>query len=123
MLQTDRKTEQTRQTAKEEKSVRQKQSSEVQSAAALALQAILSGGDWEQLPADGVLSLSHTMGNAALAELAALRDTGPETAGAGLPRTACGTAPMQWDTGAPLLAEPPAFGAMSPMGDAAPIAI
>ena len=123
MLQTDRKTGQTRQTAQDRESVKQKQSSEIRSTAAQALQAILAGGDWDQLPADGILSLSHTMGNAALAELAAMRDSGPETMTGSLPGGVCRTDPMQWDGGAPVLTAAPDFGAMSPMGDAAPLAV
>ncbi len=123
MLQTDRKTDQTRQTAQDREQAQQKQSREPRAEAALALQAILAGGDWSQLSADGILSLSHTMGNAALTETLALRDSGPETAPWILPRGACETAPTDWGGGAPLMTEAPDFGAMSPMGNAAPLAM
>ena len=122
MLQTDRKTDQSRQTAQDrEQTRRQKQSREQRTNAALALDAILAGGSWDQLPADGVLSLSHTLGNGALLELLAMRSTGPETQTRAMPRGTCRTAPADWDGGAPVLAETPAFGAMSPMGDVSPM--
>ena len=121
MLQTDRKTDQTRQTSQDREQAQQKQNREPRAEAALALQAILAGGDWDQLSADGILSLSHTMGNAALAETLALRDSGPETATRLLPRGACETAPAEWGGGEPVLADAPDFGAMSPIGASAPV--
>ena len=126
MLQTDRKTtEATRREASKDKAeARRKQSSELRSAAALALEAILAGGSWDQLPAEGVLDLSHRIGNAALLDLAALRDLGPETGTRTLPEGPCAAAPTAgFAGGAPLTAEAPDFGAMSPMGNAAPLAM
>ena len=63
------------------------------------------------------------MGNAALADLAALRSTGPETGMYALPAGECTAAPLTVGFGAPGITEAPAFGAMSPMGAAAPMAV
>ncbi len=68
-------------------------------------------------------SLSHTIGNAALADLIAARDTGPATAELSLPRGECGTAPAQWGGGMPALTETPVFGAMAPISSAAPLEV
>ncbi len=87
----------------------------------MALQAILAGGSWDQLPANGVFSLSHTMGNGALLELFALRSTGLETDMRSLPRGECGTDPANWNGGEPQMMEAPDFGTFSPMGAAAPM--
>ena len=121
VLQTDRKTEQTRQTAEDRQSAQRKQNREVKTKAALALEAILAGGSWEQIPTDGVLSLSHTMGNGALLELFAMRDTGPEAQARAMPRGGCEAAPADWNGGAPALTDAPVFAAMSPMGITAPV--
>ena len=121
MLRTDRKTAPAPKTVRDRERTQQKKSRDVRAEAAAALEAILAGGSREQLPAEGVLSLSHTIGNAALSKLLALRPAGPETAAGALPRGACETAPLQWDGGAPLLAQTPDFGAMSPIGSAAPL--
>ena len=122
MLQTDRKTDQTRQTTQDREQTRQqKQSRELRPNAALALEAILAGGDWDQIPADGVLALSRTLGNGALLELYAMRNTGPETQTRAMPRGGCEAAPIEMPGGAPILADSPAFGAMSPMGASAPM--
>lgn len=119
MLQTDRKTETVRQSAREQENARRERSREAQANAALALDAILAGGDWSQLPADGVLSLSHRLGNSALLTLCELRGAEPETAR--LPSGGCETKPLAWDGGEPQLTEPPHFGAFAPMGEAAPL--
>ena len=70
-----------------------------------------------------MLNLSHVMGNAALAEMIAARESGPSTAEVALPAGGCGTAPAQWGGGVPALTEAPAFGAMKPMGNASPLAV
>ena len=70
-----------------------------------------------------MFSLSHTMGNAALADLIASREAGPATAEITLPRGACGTAPAMWGGGMPALTETPAFGAMTSISPAAPLAV
>ncbi len=121
MLQTDRKTDQNRQTGQDREQTRQqKQSHEQRTNAALALEAILAGS-WDQLPADGVLALSRTMGNGALTDLFSMRSTGPETQMRAMPRGSCETAPIDMPGGMPMLADTPVFGAMSPMGAAAPM--
>ena len=121
MLQTDRRAETTRQTPQERDLTQRRQTHETRNKAAQALEAILSGGSWEQLSADGVLALSHTLGNAALLEVMALRDTGPELAASSLPGTALSSEPMGGFGGQPLLSEAPAFGALSPIGSLAPV--
>ena len=124
MLQTDRKaTETTRRTDTDKAELRKNQSPELQPAAATALQAILAGGDWDTLPAEGVLGLSHSIGNAALADLAARRSAGREPGGFALPESPCMTAPADVAPDSTVFAEPPAFGAMAPLGAAAPMAI
>ena len=117
MLQTDRKTDQSRQNAQDrEQTARSRQDRETGSNAALALDAILAGGNWDQLPADGVLALSHSLGNGALLSLFTLQSVGPETGPLALPAA-------EWNPAAPLLAEAPDFGGMSPLGPAAPMAV
>lgn len=125
MLRTDRKTETTKQTQKEEQQRQQalrKQRTENAADPSAALEAILAGGSWDQLPAESVLGLSGMIGNAALAELIAARETGPATAEFPLPAGACGTAPVQWGGGMPAMTGSPAFGAMAPIGGA-PLAV
>ena len=68
-----------------------------------------------------MLSLSHTLGNGALLELFEMRDAGPEIQTRALPRGSCAAAPADWDGGVPALLDTPAFGAMSPIGNAAPM--
>ena len=77
----------------------------------------------EQLPAEGVLELSHSLGNSALFDLLAARSAGAEAQTRPLPPGPCETAPAEFAGGAPVLAEPPAFAAMAPMGAAAPMAV
>ena len=91
--------------------------------AAQALEAILSGGSWEQLPTEGVLALSHSVGNSALLELAALRSEGPEEGASSLPTGPCEAAPLEMNVGEPLLADAPAFGGALSAGNAAPLAL
>ncbi len=120
MLQTDRRTEASRQTSQDRDRAERRQAREDRTEAALALEAILNGGSWEQLPAEGVLALSRTVGNDALLSVLTLRETGPETATGILPSGACLTAPGDWGGGEPLTAEAPAFG---PVGETAPMAL
>ena len=120
MLQTDRRAETIRQNPQERDRAERRQEQETRDRAALTLEAILSGGSWEQLSAEGVLALSHTLGNAALLGVMALRDTGPELAAYALPGTALSARPMGGFGGEPLLSEAPAFGALSPIGSLAP---
>ena len=88
------------------------------------LDAILSGGNWEQLPAKQLHGLSGFIGNTALAELMTQRDTGPELAARRLPSGECRTAPFETSGFAePLLSQTPEFGAMSPMGSAQPLVL
>ena len=70
-----------------------------------------------------MLALSHSVGNAALTELAALRGMGPEEGLTALPAGSCGTAPMEMDVGEPLLAAVPGFGGASSTVNAAPLAL
>lgn len=72
---------------------------------------------------EGVLALSHSVGNAALTELAALRGMGPEEGLNALPAGSCGTAPLEMDVGEPLLAAVPGFGGASSAANAAPLAL
>lgn len=124
MLRTDRKTEPARETAKEQKTPQRRQSREAAlSPAAAALEALLAGAGPERLPAEGVLDLSRTVGNSALLELIAARRTGPETAVRPLPEGPCTTAPADWSGSAATLTEAPVFGAMAPMGAAAPLVL
>ena len=118
--QTSRKTEPTRQKTEDRESVQRKRSRETKPAAALALEAILAGS-WDQLPAEGVLSLSHTLGNGALLDLFSMRTTGPEAQTHPMPQGPCLTAPMRADGGEPLLADTPDFGALTPLGNTAPV--
>ncbi len=60
------------------------------------------------------------MGNAALAEAAALRSSGPERETVSLPHGGIAAGPMEGAFGVPLTAEAPAFGSMSPIGTLAP---
>ena len=87
----------------------------------MALQAILAGGSWDQLPANEVLALSHTMGNGALLDLCALRAAGEETDMRPLPGGECGTGPVNLAGGEMQIMEAPDFGTFSPMGAAAPM--
>ena len=123
MLQTDRKTDQNRQTVRDREHTQQDRRREPRSAAALALEAILAGGSWEQLPADDVLQLSHTMGNAALLDLYALRSLSPEAAAIPLPQSTIETAPLSTLGGEPAQAETPGFASMSSLGGTAPLAL
>ena len=97
-----------------------KQSPEAPSEAALALEAILSGGSWDRLPENGMLALSHRMGNGALLEVLANRGGGPERETAALPPGPCLTQPVEWGAGAPVLSDAPDFASFSPLGPAAP---
>ena len=121
MQQTERKTEPTRRAPKEEEATRQNKNRSLQREAAQALEAILSGGSWEQLPMEGVLALSHAAGNSALLELAALRDSGPEEAPSSLPEGPCETSPLEMSAGEPLLADAPVFSGPSSAGASAPL--
>ena len=123
MLRTDRKTETTRQTAKEQKLTPQKQRRNDALSPAAALEAILSGANLDQLPAGSMLSLSHTVGNSALADMIARRETTPELDSRPLPQGECTAAPMEWKGGVPSLTDVPAFGDASLPAGAAPMAI
>ncbi|MBE7004304.1 MAG: hypothetical protein E7425_08490 [Ruminococcaceae bacterium] len=123
MHQTDRRTEPAKRSAQDKDRAERKQSRESQKSAAQALEAILAGGSWEQLSTDGILTLSHTVGNSALLDMLALRSMGPEAEISSLPDGACGTAPAEWGGGEPLCVAAPDFGAMSPMGAAAPLSV
>jgi len=70
-----------------------------------------------------VLALSHSVGNAALLELAALRGTGPEEGMSALPDGPCEVSPLEMSVGEPLLADAPAFGGPSFAGNAAPLTL
>ena len=70
-----------------------------------------------------MLDLSHELGNSALLELMAARQTPPGAQTRPLPAGPCTTTPAEWGGGAPVLAEPPAFAGMAPMGAAAPLAL
>lgn len=61
------------------------------------------------------------LGNGAMLELFAMRSTGPETQTRTMPRGGCETAPIDMPGGELTLAAAPEFGAMSPMGAAAPM--
>ena len=121
MVQTDRRAETARQTSREQERTERRPDREAETEAALALQAILSGGSWEQLPSEGVLALSHGLGNSALLEVVALRQKGPEAESARLPGGESLTGPMDAPGGAPLTAPAPDFGALSPLGALAPM--
>ena len=73
MIQTDRKTD-SRKTAQEQKNLpeqkQRRQGSEIP-APEQTLQAILAGVSPDRMSPEAVLALSHTMGNSALAEMAA----------------------------------------------------
>ena len=120
MLQTDRKTEAPRQTSQEKSPSELSRSHDVPAQAAQALEAILSGGSWEQLPAEGVLALSHSVGNGALLSILSLRSAPPETEESALPAGPCRTEACPWEAGAPLMAEAPDFGSFTSLGEAAP---
>ena len=85
--------------------------------------ALLAGQSPEQLPAESVLELSHSLGNSALLELMGARQTPPGEEARPLPAGPCATAPAEWSGGAPALTEAPAFAGMAPMGAAAPLAL
>ena len=70
-----------------------------------------------------MLGLSHELGNSALLELMAARQTPPGEEGRPLPAGPCETAPVDFAGGAPALTEAPAFTGMAPMGAAAPLAL
>ena len=99
-----------------------KQDRALRAEASLALEAILAGGSWDQLPAEGVLALSHRMGNGALADLFARRDTGPETAACPTAWGDPGGEPLRCGGGAPETLEAPAFGSFA-APDAAPLSL
>lgn len=123
MLQTDRKTEQTRQTSQDREQTARKKDRDAPAEAAQALEAILNGGSLEQLPAEGMLALSHRMGNDALATVLMRRSAGPEEETPVLPDNPCLTEPGEWEAGEPLLAEAPDFASFSPMGAASPMEV
>jgi hypothetical protein len=125
MLQTERKSDPARKTTQNRNQTEEsrRQSSEIKNPASLALQAILAGGSWDQLPADGILALSHTMGNGALLDMYALHRTGPETAMYPAARDGGAAAPIEWSGGAPALTEAPAFGSLGVLGTTAPLNI
>jgi hypothetical protein len=123
VLQTDRKTEAARQTPQDREQTRRRQSPEKQNEASQALEAILNGVSWERLPAEGMLALSHRMGNDALLSVLSLRETGPETQRSSLPGGPCPTEPMDFGPGEAATESAPDFGAFTSMGDAAPMAL
>ena len=122
-IQTDLKTEAALRTAQDRDSAKTPRAGRTAPDAAMALEAILSGGNWEQLPADGMLALSHTIGNGALFEIVSMRGARPETQTYPLPAGKCGAAPAAAASGTPLTVQPPQFGSMSPMDGAAPLQI
>lgn len=123
MLQTDRKTDLARQTAETRERTERRQSRDVRAEAALALEAILNGGSLEQLPAEGVLSLSRTAGNDALVSLLTLHKPGPDAGYRALPAGPCLTEPGEWSVGEPMTAQAPDFASFAPLSDAAPLAL
>ena len=68
-----------------------------------------------------MIQVDHTLGNAALLEVMALRETGPELETSVLPGAALSSAPMGGFGGQPLLSDAPAFGGLSPIGSLAPV--
>lgn len=60
-----------------------------------------------------MLALSHTLGNAALGEMMAMRFRGPELAAIPLPKSPLSAEPMEGPSGEPEWAEAPAFGGES----------
>ena len=124
MLRTERKTDQTRQSEKQTRQTHREQSRETLSQCAQTLEAILTGGSWEQFPAERIHELSHTIGNTALLELLALKSTGPETVPRALPAGSCAASPAEAPvSGAPELISAPDFSSMSPLGGAAPLTL
>ena len=124
MLRTERKTDQARQGEKQPGQARREQGRETLSRCAQTLEAILAGGSWEQFPAERLRELSHTLGNAALLELLALKSTGPETVPRPLPGGSCAAAPAEVPvSGGPELVPAPDFSSMSPLGDAPPLTL
>ena len=88
------------------------------------MQAILAGGRAEQIHAELLFALSHTVGNAALAEALLRRDGGPELIPYQSPEREIGTEVFDWGGGAseaPVL-EAPALPALSALSPALPAA-
>ena len=124
MHRTERKTEQTRQPDQERRQKQRDRQTDEAAEWAQTVEAILTGGNWEQLPSARILGLSGVMGNAALAELFAMRKTGPELAERELPRGECTASPAELDDpGAPLLVSPQEGLAGSPLGNAQPLTL
>ena len=123
MIQTDRKTETARQTSQDREQNRRQKNPDKRDEASQALEAILNGSSWELLPAEGMLALSHRMGNDALVSVLTLRERGPETETAALPRGPCLTEPGNWSAGEPATESAPDFGSFASMGAAAPLAL
>ncbi len=72
------------------------------------------------MPAEGVLALSHSVGNDALLSILSLHSTGPETEGCALPAGPCRTEACPWEAGEPLMTEAPDFGSFTSLGEASP---
>ena len=70
-----------------------------------------------------MLELSGAIGNSALLEIYAARQTGPETEARPLPAGPCTASPADWVGGAPALTDAPAFAGMAPMGATAPMSL
>ena len=123
MLQTDRKTETARQTLQNREQARRQKEPEAGREASQALEAILNGAGWKLLPAEGMLALSHRMGNDALVSLLSLRPGGPETETAALPGGPCLTEAGDWGGGEAAAALAPVFTSFAPMAASAPLAL
>ena len=77
-IQTELKTEAALRTAQDRDNEKTPRASRTAPDAAMALEAILSGGSWDQLPAEGMLELSRTVGNGALLDILSMRKERPE---------------------------------------------
>ncbi len=122
-IQTELKTEAALRTAQDRDNAKTPRDSRTAPDAAMALETILSGGNWDQLPAEGMLELSHTVGNGALLDILSMRKELPEAQAFPLPAGECGTVPVYAEGGMPLAVHSPQFGSMPPMGESAPLQI
>ncbi|MBO4419358.1 MAG: hypothetical protein J5789_06010 [Oscillospiraceae bacterium] len=124
MHQTERKTDQARQSEQKARQTKQSQSLEEAAECAQVLAAILAGGSWEQFPAERLRTLSGMVGNAALVELMTQRETGPALAMRLPVMTECTAAPVGiFGVGDPSTVQAPDFDGMSPIESAQPLAL